>query len=546
MSDELLAIGDRIVAQARDGEEVEVVVGRSSSTEVRVYEGEVEQLASATSAGIGVRVISGERQGFAYAGSLDPDVMAETLAEARDNAGFATPDGFLGLARPDGVAVPDLDLYREGLAEIATEDKIDLAIALEKAVRGADGRITGIDAADYADGVSEGAVVTTTGIRTVSRDSSCYVSVSCVAEDADDTQTGFGFSVGRMPGDLDIDAAADDAARRATRLLGATQPSSGRVTVVFDPYVTAQFLSIIGGTLSGESVLKGRSLFADRLGDEVAASAFTLVDDATNPLAYSASETDGEGLASRRNPLIDAGRLSSSSSTTPTPPGESGTVSTANAVRGFSSTPGCRLPGPVAGPGHQGPPGSALLAEVGDGVLISSVSGPALGRQPRVGRLLDGRRGPPHHRWGHGRAAARVHRGLHAATHAERRGRRRRSDIEWLPMRAAGVSLVVHDVTVSGDPEGFVARREPSPVGNEVDGDSLPPGLISLVGMAAPSSSSEVTGNSAQLVPNDDPAGLRLQRGLTPGGRRAGWRWARDRAYGAAPHRSDRAPYRQV
>ena len=130
--EDLLSIGDRIVAMARPGEQVEVVVGRSSSTEVRVYEGDVEQLASATSAGIGVRVISDHRQGFAYAGSLDEDVLAETLADARDNATFATPDEWLGLAEPDGVAVPDLDLYRESLLKASTESKIDLAIELEK------------------------------------------------------------------------------------------------------------------------------------------------------------------------------------------------------------------------------------------------------------------------------------------------------------------------------------------------------------------------------------------------------------------------------
>ena len=234
MSD-LLEIGDRIVALAKPGEQVEVVVGRSTSTEVRVYEGEVEQLASATSAGIGVRVVSGERQGFAYAGSLDHDVLAETLAEARDNASFATPDEWLGLAEPDGVAVPSLDLYRDELASVSTESKIDLAMALEKAVRAADGRISGVESADYADGVSEGAVVTTTGIRAVSRETSCYVSAYCLATEGDDTQTGFGFSVGRTPDDLDISVAAGDAARRATRLLGATKPSSGRVTVVLDP-----------------------------------------------------------------------------------------------------------------------------------------------------------------------------------------------------------------------------------------------------------------------------------------------------------------------
>ena len=446
MSEELLAIGDRIVALAKGGEQVEVVVGRSTSTEVRVYDGNVEKLSTATTAGIGVRVIADHRQGFAYAGSLDEDVLAETLAEARDNATFATPDEWLGLAEPDGVPVPDLDLFREGLASVSVEEKIELAMELERAVRAADRRITGVDAADFDDGLSESAVVSTTGIRTASRDASCYVSASCVAEDGDDTQTGFGFSVGRTLEELDVSVAAADAARRATRLLGATQPKSGRVTVVLDPYVTAQFLGIIGGTLSGESVLKGRSLFADRLGEEVAAACFTLIDDATNPLAYTAGETDGEGLASRRNPLIEGGRLRQFVQNAYTAR-RSGTVSTANAVRGISSTPavGCRALSLV--PGTQLQP--ELLAAVGDGVLISSVSGLHSGVNPVSGdfstgaeglRITGGALGEPLREF---TIASTLQRMLSEVSAVG-------ADVEWLPMRAAGVSLVVHDLTVSG------------------------------------------------------------------------------------------------
>jgi PmbA protein len=444
--EELLQIGDRIVAMARPGEQVEVVVGRSSSTEVRVYEGDVEQLASATSAGIGVRVISDHRQGFAYAGSLDDDVLAETLADARDNATFATPDEWLGLAEPDGLAVPDLDLFRESLLKASTDSKIDLAVALEQELKARDPRITGVDSADYADGVSEGAVVSTTGIRAYGSETSCYVSVSCVAQDGDDTQTGFGFSVGRTPEDLDISVAAADASRRATRLLGATQPDSGRVTVVLDPYVTAQLLGIIGSTLSGEAVLKGRSLFADRLGDEVAAAGLTLVDDATNPLAYSSSETDGEGLASRRNVLIDGGRLQQFVHNAYTAR-RAGTVSTANAVRGFSSTPsvGCRALSLVPGTKLQ----PELLAEVGEGVLISSVSGLHSGVNPVSGdfstgaeglRISGGELGQPLREFTIASSLQRMLAEVAAVG----------ADVEWLPMRSAGVSLVVDGITVSG------------------------------------------------------------------------------------------------
>ena len=66
---------------------------------------------------------------------------------------------------------------------------------------------------------------------------------------------------------------------------------------MLDPHVTAQFLGIIGGTLTGEAVLKGRSLFADRLGDVIAAPALTLVDDPTEPCSLGADSHDGEGLA---------------------------------------------------------------------------------------------------------------------------------------------------------------------------------------------------------------------------------------------------------
>src|SRR5699024_8977478 len=134
-----------------------------------------------------------------------------------------------------------------------------------------------VESADYADGVSETAIASTTGIRAVSRDGSCHISVSCIAEDDGDLQTGFGFSVGRLPSELDPNEAAGDAVKRATRLLGATKPASERTTIVLDPYVTAQFLGIIGGTLSAESVLKGRSLFADRLAEAVASPLITLV-----------------------------------------------------------------------------------------------------------------------------------------------------------------------------------------------------------------------------------------------------------------------------
>src|SRR5829696_4101941 len=91
---ELQAVADRVVAQAKPGEQIEAFVSRGGETEVRVYEGAVEHFVSAQSEGIGIRVIDGGRTGFAYAGTLDADAIADVLAQARDNVQFGTVDEY--------------------------------------------------------------------------------------------------------------------------------------------------------------------------------------------------------------------------------------------------------------------------------------------------------------------------------------------------------------------------------------------------------------------------------------------------------------------
>ncbi|MGH9125740.1 MAG: PmbA/TldA family metallopeptidase [Acidimicrobiales bacterium] len=160
---DLLDIATRVAGWARDGEQVEAYVSRGRSTEVKVFERDVESLSVAEAAGVGIRVISGSRQGFAYAGTLDDEVVAETLAEARDNAEFATPDEFLGLAYPDGVQPASLNLWRDELATFPTDRKVELALELERMVRGADPRIRQVESSYWGDSSGESAVAAASG-----------------------------------------------------------------------------------------------------------------------------------------------------------------------------------------------------------------------------------------------------------------------------------------------------------------------------------------------------------------------------------------------
>lgn len=443
---DLDAIADSVLARAQDGEQVEVVVGRSVGTEIRVYEGEVEKLTTAESAGVGVRVVRDGRQGFAYAGSLDPAVVAEVLDDARDNAAFGDPDDASGVAEPDGVPYAELDLFRPGLASVPTAAKVDLALELERAIRAADERIVGLEACDYEDGTSEALVAATTGVRASSQETYAYLSADALAVQGDETQTGYWFDLGREAAELDVEACAAEVARRATQLLGATKPETSRLTVVLDPFVTAQFLAILGFALSAENVLKGRSLFADRVGEEVASPLVTLVEDPTNPAAMTATAADGEGLATRRVPLLEAGRLQGFLHDSYTGR-RMGTASTGSAVRGFASTPHVGSRALALTPGDRSP--AELIADIDDGVLVRGVSGLHSGVNPISGdfstgaeglRISGGALGEPVKEFTIASTLQRMLQDVRAVG----------SDLTFLPMSAAGATLVVGDVTVSG------------------------------------------------------------------------------------------------
>lgn len=480
---DLLELAERVVGRARASEAVEVYVARGQETEVRAYDGEIEQLATATSAGIGIRVIlgangkgpaatadtgpdgpgnragsdgsgnragsdgPGNRAGFAWAGSLDPDVVDATLAEARDNAEYATPDPHVVLAEPDGVDATELDLWHPDFAAATTAQKVEMALELERAVRHGDPRIRQVDSADYGDGSVEVAIASTTGVRATSRRTNAFLSVSAIAGEGDESETGSGFTVGRAAADLEPGRAGADAVERAVRMLGAGKATSARCTVVFDPRVVSTLLGVVSSALSGEAVVKGRSFFAGRLGEEVASPLVTLVDDPTDPRAYGAAVYDGEGLACRRNDLVTAGVLQRFVYDTVSAR-RAGTSSTGSAVRGgFAGTPGAGCRALVLAPGtldHEG-----ILAAVGDGLYVQSVTGVHSGVNPVSGDFSVGAEGLMIR----GGALAEPVREVTVASTLQRMLRsivHVGCDLAWLPGVAAGQTLAVAEMQLSG------------------------------------------------------------------------------------------------
>jgi len=288
---DLLEIARRVAVVARPDEQVEAYVVRSRDTDVEVFGGEVESLTTAVVEGVGVRVVSDHRQGYAWAGSLDESVIADTLQDARDNARFGEPDEWYALADKhdvDGVGAAALDLWRDELAKVPTDEKVAIALELERATKAADSRIRNVESASYGDSLTEAAIANSHGVEAATRRTSCGASSVAIADDGTGPQTGYGFVAGRALADLDLESVPRDAALRSTRLLGARPIPGRRLPVILDPLVTRSVLGVLSSAFNGESVLNGRSLFAGREGELIGAPIVTVLDDPTDARAAGA------------------------------------------------------------------------------------------------------------------------------------------------------------------------------------------------------------------------------------------------------------------
>lgn len=387
---DLLDLAGAAISGARDGEQVEAFAQESRRFEVKARGGEVESLSASESTGVGVRLVAGGRLGYAWAAGPGLEEAAVLLEAAREGAEHATPDDANGLPKPEAAeALPGL--FRDDQAALDSERKVALAVDLERAAVSADPNVRKVEDVAYADAVSREAVVSTTGVSAEYARTDCWCAVAALAEREGETQSGFSFRVARSLESLPWQEVAAEAASRAARLLGARKPPTARVPVVLDPWAAASFLGVLAAGLSAEEVQKGRSLFAGRVGHQVASEMFSLIDDGRLEAGPAAAPFDDEAVPTRRTELIDGGILRAYLHNTFTAR-RGGASSTGNAHRpSYRGVPGVSPSNLFVEPGEEEP--DALLARAEGGVYVQDVTGVHSGANPVSGEFSVGATG---------------------------------------------------------------------------------------------------------------------------------------------------------
>jgi PmbA protein len=332
------------------------------------------------------------------------------------------------------------------VAATPTERKVAIALEVEAATKAADPRIRGVEAAGYGDSRVEVAIATSTGVTATTARTTCSAYADAIAGEGDDTHTGYGFVAGRGVADLDLSQVTRDATERALRLLGAVQPRTARLPVVFDPHVTRAVLGVLSHAFNGEALLKGRSLFEGRVGEQVAATSVTVIDDPTDARALGAATHDGEGVPTRRNDLVVDGILRGFLHNVYTGR-RAGGRSTGSAIRSFKSLPGVGVRALRIEAGTRSP--EEIMRVAGDALYVQSVSGLHSGTNPISGAFSVGAEGLMVRGGTFGEPvrevtiASTLQRILQDIAEVV-------SDLTFLPASIAGQTLLVSEMTMSG------------------------------------------------------------------------------------------------
>jgi TldD protein len=277
---------------------------------------EEQILKSATksvSLGVGVRVISGEKTGYAYSDDLNRENVVKAARTAAFIANASSQGGKIQVPTPLG---QEKNLYPLNVfpAEMEIAQKIALLQDADRAARGFDWRIKQVQAS-YVDETKHVLIVTSEGNAAWDRQPLVRMNVMCIAEEGGRRQSGYQGGGGRrgldiFAGDLDPKAIARESARQAILQLGAVDAPAGPMEVVLGPGWPGILLhEAIGHGLEADFNRKKTSAFAGLVGQKVASEFCTVVDDGTIPFRRGSLNMDDEGNPTHQTVLIEKGIL---------------------------------------------------------------------------------------------------------------------------------------------------------------------------------------------------------------------------------------------
>jgi TldD protein len=305
-------LADRLLAAAlsRGGDFAEIYGERTESTHIPLEENKIQSAEIRQSLGVGVRVLHGERQGYAYSDDLSPEKLLEAARVAAYIAEGGKVVAPVAVSRQTG---PNYYPVRHALNEADVHDKVQIVQRANTAAFDFDSRVRQVQVS-YMDSIKDILVANSEGLYITDHQPMLRVQVVVLAVEGDEAQTGADGGGGRIGMEffetLSPECMAVEAARQALVQLGAEEAPAGTMPVVIDNAWGGVWLhEAVGHGLEADFNRKKTSIYSDRIGELVASPLCTVVDDATIPNRRGSLNIDDEGTTGQRKVLIEKGML---------------------------------------------------------------------------------------------------------------------------------------------------------------------------------------------------------------------------------------------
>ena len=363
-------------AMAGGATAAECVVREGDEFSALVRLGQVETLKESGSKSIGVRVFFGQRAASTYSSDFSRAGLDRMVKSALELARITSEDPFGGIPEASqlGALSGELDLYHEDVYSLPGAERIDYARRAEKAALDFDPRIKNSEGGSFDAATGHKVLANSHGFVGEYRRSYCSVSAVPIAQTPEGAmQRDFWYSVARTLTKLDApEKVGKVAAERTLRRLGACKAKTAQVPIVFDPMVSTSILEHIFEGVNGDSVYRGASFLAGKLGQKIAGGNVNIIDDGTIVGGFGTSPFDGEGVPTRRTVVVENGVLKSYLLNTYTAK-KLGMQTTGNAARGLAGTPGIGPGNYFLQPGARTP--KALIAGIKEGLYVTEFLG---------------------------------------------------------------------------------------------------------------------------------------------------------------------------
>ena len=381
-------------ARSAGASQCDVLFVEGDDREVRVRDQEVEFVKQAQERGLGIRTLvegqSGLQTAIVSTSDLAPAAVDRIAQEAVALARATAADPFAGIPG-DGFAEdrPDLELFDPGDQDVSLEARIEDAKRAEAAARSADERIDNSEGSQASSGFARIVYGNHHGFMAHYESASHGLFSEPLARDGDSMQRDYWMTAGRRLSDLEDPASVGRrAAHRALRRLGAKRVATCEVPILFDEMTAPSLIGQLTSCLSGYSVYRESSFLAQRMGESIASSLVTIIDDGRLPGRLGSKPFDGEGQATRRNVLVRDGQLESWLLDTYSAK-KLGLATTGSASRGTGSAPRVGTTNLWLEPGEATL--DELISEIDRGLLVTELIG--MGFNPTTGDYSRGAAG---------------------------------------------------------------------------------------------------------------------------------------------------------